>query len=195
MQIIIVQSEIETAIRNHILSLIDVKEGARIDIDLSATRGADGFKATIDIVSGDAVKPEPTKAAAPAEEPAPQVAQDAEASKVQAPEKNLRIAETVRRARAPKATPAAAPAAQAAEPSQADASTEAPFEEDNTPAGTGLDFNAEAEAGTQVENDPEIDRTYSEETETDNVVQAEEAPAPAAPARSLFANLGKSINE
>jgi hypothetical protein len=50
MQIIIVQSEIETAIRNLILSQLSVKEGMRIDIELSATRGADGFKATIDIV-------------------------------------------------------------------------------------------------------------------------------------------------
>ena len=50
MQIIIVQSEIETAIRNHILSQINVNEGNEINIDLSATRGAEGFKATIDIV-------------------------------------------------------------------------------------------------------------------------------------------------
>jgi hypothetical protein len=54
MQIIIVQSEIETAIRNHINSLLNVKDGNRIEIQLSATRGEDGFKATIDIVSDDA---------------------------------------------------------------------------------------------------------------------------------------------
>ncbi len=50
MQIIIVQSEIEEAIRNHINSQIMVQDGMRIDIDLSATRGPEGFRATIDIV-------------------------------------------------------------------------------------------------------------------------------------------------
>jgi hypothetical protein len=49
-QIIIVQAEIETAIRNHILSQINVREGMEISVDLAATRGAEGFKATIDIV-------------------------------------------------------------------------------------------------------------------------------------------------
>ncbi len=53
MQIIIVQTEIETAIRNHILTQLSVREGMRIDIDLSATRGPEGFKATIDIVADD----------------------------------------------------------------------------------------------------------------------------------------------
>jgi hypothetical protein len=50
MQITIVQAEIETAIRKYIEEQINVRDGMRIDIDLSATRGADGFKAIIDIV-------------------------------------------------------------------------------------------------------------------------------------------------
>lgn len=51
MQIIIIQTEIEEAIRNHILNQIAIKDDQRIDIDLRATRGSDGFQAVIDIVS------------------------------------------------------------------------------------------------------------------------------------------------
>lgn len=49
MQITIVQAEIEAAIRAYILSQINVREGMGIAIELAATRGADGFKAIIDI--------------------------------------------------------------------------------------------------------------------------------------------------
>lgn len=59
MRIIIVQSDIEEAIRAYLLTQINVKEGMRMDIDLSATRGEDGFKATIDIVPEDAPVTEP----------------------------------------------------------------------------------------------------------------------------------------
>lgn len=51
MQIQLVQTEIEQALRNYINGLINIKEGTQINIDLSAGRGADGFKATIDIVA------------------------------------------------------------------------------------------------------------------------------------------------
>lgn len=53
MQITIVQTEIEDAIRKHILSQVAVREGNRIDIDLRATRGAEGFQAIINIVPED----------------------------------------------------------------------------------------------------------------------------------------------
>lgn len=54
MQITIVQTEIEAAIRNHILGQVAVKENMRIDITLRATRGAEGYQALIDIVPSDA---------------------------------------------------------------------------------------------------------------------------------------------
>jgi hypothetical protein len=56
MQITIVQSEIEDAIRQHINNQINVKDGMRIDIDLKATRGDDGYTAVIDIVPETAAK-------------------------------------------------------------------------------------------------------------------------------------------
>lgn len=49
MQITINQSEIEAAIRSHILSQINVKDGHEISISLKATRGEDGTTAIIDI--------------------------------------------------------------------------------------------------------------------------------------------------
>ena len=49
MRIIIVQSEIEIAIRNHVLTQIVVKEGQKISIEFKNTRGEDGFTAEVDI--------------------------------------------------------------------------------------------------------------------------------------------------
>ena len=70
MQIIIVQSEIETAIRNYVLSQLNVKEGQRIDIDLKATRGESGATAIIDIVSENAPIPN-RQPEVPANKPGP----------------------------------------------------------------------------------------------------------------------------
>jgi hypothetical protein len=53
MQITIVETEIKTAIRNHILGLISVREDMKIDIDLRATRGQEGFTAIVDILPED----------------------------------------------------------------------------------------------------------------------------------------------
>lgn len=53
MQITINQSEIEAAIRAHILSQINIKEGHEISITLKATRGEDGTTAIIDIERKD----------------------------------------------------------------------------------------------------------------------------------------------
>jgi hypothetical protein len=53
MQITIIETEIKTAIRNHILGLISVREDMKIDIDLRATRGQEGFTAIVDILPED----------------------------------------------------------------------------------------------------------------------------------------------
>lgn len=68
MQITIVQAEIEQAIRDYVSSQLKVADGMEMTIDLSATRGAEGFKATIDIhpitgVVKVAVTNQPTQAA------------------------------------------------------------------------------------------------------------------------------------
>lgn len=43
------QSEIETALRKYVLSILTLAEGSQLAIDFAATRGPEGFTATIDI--------------------------------------------------------------------------------------------------------------------------------------------------
>lgn len=67
MKITITQHEIEEAVRKHIHDLVAIKDGNEITMEFSATRGADGLTAFIDI-SPSAVE----KIAAPVEQtPAP----------------------------------------------------------------------------------------------------------------------------
>lgn len=54
MRIILTQMEIEEAIEKLILDQVDVPDDMRIDIDLKATRGEEGYQAFIDIVDHDA---------------------------------------------------------------------------------------------------------------------------------------------
>ena len=56
MQIIIAQYEIEEAIKNYVCARIAVNSNTEITVDLTAGRGADGFKATIELTD-KAVKP------------------------------------------------------------------------------------------------------------------------------------------
>jgi len=49
MQITIVQAEIELAIKQYILSQINVREGMEVDIEMKATRGETGYQAFITI--------------------------------------------------------------------------------------------------------------------------------------------------
>ena len=92
MQITLIQSEIEQALKNYINDIMSVKDGMEIEIQLKATRGEEGTTAIIDIVpqkpkasrggrtSGEVpAKAEPAKAAAPAKAEAAQaVAVEAE---------------------------------------------------------------------------------------------------------------------
>ena len=55
MQIILIQAEIEVAIRNYVNSKVKIAADQDIRIDLSASRGPEGFRANIDIV--DALVP------------------------------------------------------------------------------------------------------------------------------------------
>lgn len=60
MQITLVQSEIEQALKNFINEQVNVKEGMEINITLKATRGDEGTTAIIDInKSADVVSPAP----------------------------------------------------------------------------------------------------------------------------------------
>jgi len=56
MQILLIQSEIEQAIRNYMNQQINIKEGMTLDIDLRSTRGSEGFTANIDIHTAGTAK-------------------------------------------------------------------------------------------------------------------------------------------
>lgn len=71
LEITIDQNEIETAIRNHISTLLTVKEGQNVNISLKAGRGENGFSATIEI--GGAVSSQPTAVQTQPEAAAPVV--------------------------------------------------------------------------------------------------------------------------
>lgn len=117
MQIILVQSEVEQALHDYISSRLTLAEGTTIKIDLSATRGADGIKATIDLVA-------PGSAPVALEAPAPAPVKPAKAPKED-----------------PKATPAPAPAPAPQEPvseAQPDAE-DPPFVADAPVAEAGVD--------------------------------------------------------
>ncbi len=81
MQIILIQAEIEVAIRNYVNSKVKIAAGQDIRIDLSASRGPEGFRANIDIVDAEvpveaysprtATTAAPKTAAVEADEPTP----------------------------------------------------------------------------------------------------------------------------
>ena len=77
MQIIIVQHEIESAVKAYVLSQLNVKDGHRVDVSFAATRGEDGLKATIDIVSNDQMPATTTQVETAEEEPVAPVVQQA----------------------------------------------------------------------------------------------------------------------
>ena len=50
MQIILVQQEVEQALRDYVARRLTLVEGTTFEVDLAATRGANGFTATINLV-------------------------------------------------------------------------------------------------------------------------------------------------
>lgn len=61
MQIIIAQYEIEEAIKNYVCARIAVSGNTEITVDLTAGRGADGFKATIELTDKAVKQAAPAK--------------------------------------------------------------------------------------------------------------------------------------
>ena len=189
MQIIIVQSEIETAIRDYVMSVVDIKEGMRIDIDLTATRGADGFKASIDIVPEDHPVADYDQVRSEAGEAQVETATSSVGSD---PTKPLDIVTKVRKARGPNKSTLAKAA-------EAEAQTETTQEEEaevvqEEPAPNSEEALA-AEAQVTEPAVEEANQTAEAEVEGLPVADLEaEVPIPA-PTRSLFANLNKPTND
>ncbi len=170
MQIIIIQTEIEEAIRNHILGQINVKDGQRIDIDLRATRGSDGFQAVIDIVPDSA----PVRAQ-------PVVEVDAS--------ENIPVvtpAKPVAATKPAKTVKATAPAAVKAAVQAASTEDDSPLPD--APVEQEPDMSAEADAGEQP-----IAEEAALEDGDQSVADLAAEPVPAKKP-SLFANMKKPEN-
>ena len=173
MKIILVQAEIELALRAYVLNQISVREGQEITIAFKNTRGDDGATAEIDISTPSANIPakvpstplKRTIAPAPVEAPVtafePDVEEDASYPSDGSP----------------------APAVEA-ESDTTDSGEEAPVQD----ASTTSEADTAAETVNQKEEEP-VSKPASFLKPT--AQPSDEAPAPS---KSLFANLTKPVN-
>lgn len=191
MRIIIVQAEIEAAIKAYILTQIAVKEGQEITIDFKATRGEDGATAEINI-------------GAPASPNVP-----ATKSTQTATQSRSLPAATKTQTTASSAAAAPAVAVTEATGSETEQSADNAFTTSDQPDQPAVTSEA---ATAETGNQEEEGQTSTSETETfdppaflkpkaeddgasDEAVQKPApAAATAAPAKSLFANLTKPVN-
>jgi hypothetical protein len=143
MQIVLVQTEVEDALKEYVHKRVTVPTDTHFEIDISSTRGSEGVKAIIDLV--------------PASTTGPKV--------ITAGRKRLTVPATqtpVPATKEPEPEPEAEPAQEPAEPQE-----------------------------PQTEESEEV----AEATGTEDAVSAAtEPPPPAAPVKSLFANLRKPQN-
>lgn len=164
MQIILVQSEIEQAITQYIADKMTIAEGVDISIDLKATRGSEGFQATVDLTTAPVAVPEPVMAAVPAP-----------------------TAPMVRRPRVI-TRPAQPPAEPEAQETPVGQSQTAPVAEKQSAAPATIEPEDSPETGSDPVSAPE---PQSEETKP---VETESPPAAAAPRKSLFAGMNRPVN-
>ena len=81
MKITIGQSEIESAVKTYILSIMTLAEGANIDVDFSATRGPDGLTANINVLPPEVAEKAKEEQVVLTREPEKATGSAAEASK------------------------------------------------------------------------------------------------------------------
>lgn len=185
MRIILVQAEIELALRAYVLNQIAVKDGQDINITFKNTRGDDGATAEIDITtpsissgSPTTVGNEPQKSTQPVKE---------SVSPVQAT-KTLPKASTASPAPAVEAT---APISTEPEQSvEAVSSTTEP----TVQASTEVQNAEPKEEEFKVPSFLNRDKAAQTSTEEDAPVTKPSAAEAPAPSKSLFANLTKPVN-
>ena len=203
MRIILVQAEIELAIRAYVLTQIAVKEGQDISIDFKNTRGDDGTTAEINITS-------PTMAAAAIPNEQPQKpAETATQSRQPAPAKQI-AAKTSTAALAP-AVAAGATTGSQTEQSASDASTTTAQPEPETSTSETMTTETseteessgfpaktvpfDAEDPVDGGDKPDVTDTIQPVTKPNIFAQPQTDAAPAAGSgKSLFANLTKPVN-
>lgn len=185
MRIILVQAEIELALRAYVLNQIAVKDGQDISITFKNTRGDDGATAEIDITTPSISSGSPTIVGNEPQKSTQTVKESV--SPVQAT-KTLPKASTASPAPAVEAT---APTSTESEQSvEAASSTTEPTAQASTEA-----QNAEPkEEDFKVPSFLNRDKPSETSAEDAPVTKPSAAEAPA-PSKSLFANLTKPVNQ
>ena len=171
MQIVLIQAEIEKAIRNYVNSIVKVAEGVDIVIDLKSTRGDTGFTANIDLVESDV---ERTAAPAPTPTPAPKAAA---AKAITESSDDLAVA-------AKKKSDPAATAEQAALKKEQEQVREA------TAATNQATVDEPGEGGTEPPFEPDA----KEEVQATTTTEPGANEQPAAPRKPLFGRTNASLN-
>ena len=190
MKIILVQAEIELAIRAYVLTQIAVKDGQDITIDFKNTRGDDGTTAEINITS-------PNMAPAPNEQPVQKPAQTATSGRQTAPAKQTSTAALAPTAAAGEATGSASEkSADSASTTSAQQTTEPQVSE--TSQSEAEESSGFPKATVPFDADDPVDGGDTPDVaETVQPVSKPSFLKPAAAAtsgKSLFANLTKPVN-
>ena len=173
MQIVLIQAEIEKAIRNYVNSIVKVAEGVDIVIDLKSTRGDTGFTANIDLVETGV-----ERAAAPAPTPTP-------APKAAAAKANTESSDDLAAA-AKKKSDMTAAAEQAALKKEQEQAREA--------ATVAMAKQATADEPGEGITEPPFEPDAKEETQATTAAEPEASEQPAAPRKPLFGRTNAALN-
>ena len=175
MQIVLIQAEIEKAIRNYVNSIVKVAEGVDIVIDLKSTRGDTGFTANIDLVETGV-----ERGPAPAPTPAP-------VPKAAAAKANTESSDDLAAAAKEKSDMAAAAEQAALKKKQEQARDVASVAVEVTkPATTD-------EPGEGITKPP-FEPDAKEETQATTTAEPEASEQPAAPRKPLFGRTNAALN-
>lgn len=173
MQIVLIQAEIEKAIRNYVNSIVKVAEGVDIVIDLKSTRGDTGFTANIDLVETGV---ERTAAPAPTPTPAPKAA---------AAKANTESSDDLAAA-AKKKSDMAAAAEQAALKKEQEQAREV--------AAVAVAKQATTDEPGEGITEPPFEPDAKEETQATTAAEPEASEQPAAPRKPLFGRTNAALN-
>ena len=173
MQIVLIQAEIEKAIRNYVNSIVKVAEGVDIVIDLKSTRGDTGFTANIDLVETGV-----ERAAAPAPTPTP-APKAAAAKAITESSDDLAAA-------AKKKSDMAAAAEQAALKKEQEQAREV--------AAVAVAKQATTDEPGEGITEPPFEPDAKEETQATTTAEPEASEQPAAPRKPLFGRTNAALN-
>lgn len=175
MQIVLIQAEIEKAIRNYVNSIVKVAEGVDIVIDLKSTRGDTGFTANIDLVETGV-----ERAAAPAPTPAP-------VPKAAAAKANTESSDDLAAA-AKKKSDMAAAAEQAALKKEQEQAREV------AAVAVAVAKQATTDEPGEGITEPPFEPDAKEETQATTTAEPEASEQPAAPRKPLFGRTNAALN-